>query len=107
MERARTIDIIFAQERILAGQFLIMVANEQGNARSGDLPRTPPTSQMRANLGGGRPARNRVVFINGRRLERVIRPLRETATGNAKHKARSEKPDFQVPSIPSCAYRPS
>ena len=52
MERARTIDIIFAQERILAGQFLIMVANEQGNARSGDLPRTPPTSQMRANLGG-------------------------------------------------------
>lgn len=42
MERARTIDIIFAQERILAGQFLIMVANEQGNARSGDLPRAPP-----------------------------------------------------------------
>ena len=42
MERARTIDIIFAQERILARQFLIMVASEQGNARSGDLPRAPP-----------------------------------------------------------------
>lgn len=73
MERARTIDIIFAQECILAGQFLIMVANEQGNARAGDLSRAPPLPGC-AQISGG-PARNWVVFINGRRLEKVILPI--------------------------------
>ena len=54
---------------------------DRGDRGSGDLSRAPPLPRC-AQISGG-PARNRVVFINGRRLKGVIYPSRETATGSA------------------------
>lgn len=66
------------------------------------VPRSP---DFRIPQISGRPARNRVVFISRRRLERVICPSRETDTGNAKHKARSAKSGSQA-RTPSFAHSP-
>ena len=59
-----------------------------------------------AQISGG-PARNRVVFINGRRLKGVVRTLREKPRAACRHRARSTMPDSQTPSLTSRAYRPS
>ena len=77
----------------------------QGRRGSGDLSRAAPIPGC-AQISG-RPARNRAVFINGRRLERVICSSGKTATGSAKHKARSAKPDCALLSLPSRTHRPS
>ena len=74
----------------------------QGSSSSSHAPPIPRCAQ----LSGG-PARNRVVFINGRRLEGAICPSRETVTGNAKHKARSANPGRALPTLPSRAQHPS
>ena len=77
-------------------------AARQGSSSSSHAPPIPRCAQ----LSGG-PARNRVVFINERRLEGAVCPSRETATGNAKHKARSAKSDRTPLPLPSRAHRPS
>ena len=76
---------------------------DRGDRGSGDLSRAPSLPRC-AQISGG-PARNRAVFINGRRLERVICPSRETATRSAKHKARSAKSGSQA-RAPSFAHSP-
>ena len=76
---------------------------DRGDRGSGDLSRAAPIPGC-AQISGG-PARNRVVFIIGRRLKGVVYPSRETATGSAKHKARSAKSGSQA-RTPSFAHAP-
>ena len=76
---------------------------DRGDRGSGDLSRAAPIPGC-AQISG-RPASIWAVFINGRRLERVICPSRETDTGNAKHKARSAMSGSQA-RTPSFAHSP-
>lgn len=76
---------------------------DRGDRGSGDLSRAAPIPGC-AQISGG-PARNRVVFIIGRRLKEVVYPSRETATGSAKHKARSAMSGSQA-RTPSFAHSP-
>lgn len=76
---------------------------DRGDRGSDDLSRAAPIPGC-AQISGG-PAKNRVVFIIGRRLKGVVYPSRETATGSAKHKARSAKSGSQA-RTPSFAHSP-
>ena len=67
---------------------------------SDDSSHAPPISGC-AQISG-RPARNRVVFINRRHLKGVVRPSLEKRQAALEHKARSAKSEFRAspPSAP-------